>query len=375
MSRRRVSLGVYAPRPGAQSGLAGYAADSNRQIADVFEPFVVSLENHLGPWSFGRVLYHMSGGRDSVAAFRASEIRPGPMILHEHVLTQFFVDNHDLLDEPINELVRAAVGAALNRTFRSSAELAGVFARERHLYYLDLGLERLAIERATVVFTHSRHSLRLLRNRHPDVRFEPLDFPVRPLPAARRRAMRRKLNIPQSAVVFGSFGFTGRHKRMPRLLSAWRSLHLPDERAQLLVVGRGASDLTGDQDDPGIKTLDYIPSREKYETVMATVDVGVQLRGPTLGETSGVVAQLLASDVPVITSSESVLPLWANEELVDVVPMGEREVPRLRRALLDHVRRPGTTGHGRRWSGPTWRESILPALGAADVNLPIQERR
>jgi hypothetical protein len=77
---------------------------------------------------------------------------------------------------------------ALGREFHDSTELADLMERERHLQYLDLGLERMIVNRATTVFTHSRAALATLRKRYPHAQVQPLEFPARRLPRSQRQA-------------------------------------------------------------------------------------------------------------------------------------------------------------------------------------------
>lgn len=361
MSGDRPTLGVYTPLPGSPSGIADYVVTSSALLSAVADVRFVALCNYTSPVEFDHVLYHMGGGRDSVATLRAAIERPGPVILHEHVLSQFFVENHDLLDADTNRVVRDAFGGALDREFHHSTELADLMEQERHLHYLDLGLERMIVNRATMVFTHSRAALATLRQRYGHARVEQLEFPIRPLPR-QRYGVRAELGIPAAATVFGSFGFAGSHKRLSQVLHAWGRVDVPADVGRLLVVGRGTSRLRP-LANASTTVLGYVESGREFQRLLSAVDVGVQLRGPSLGETSGVIAQLLVSDVPVITSTESVLPAWASDELVRIVSPGPDEVDELAEVMGAYLtRRPLGRGRRRDVQTPPWRESVLDAL-------------
>ncbi len=361
MSAIRPTLGIYTPLPGSASGIADYSLTGSTLLSGDVRVEFISLDNYRCPYDFDLVLYQMGGGRESVAAFRAAAERPGPMILHEHILSQFFVENHDLLDANTNRQVREIFGDALHRTFDSSEELAALMKVDRSLQYLDLGLERIVVERATFVFTHSWEALAELEMRY-EGRVRPLDFPVKALTSEQRMRARGALGISDGVTVFGSLGFVGRHKRLPQVLHAWAELDVPSESGRLLVVGRGAAELRH-LANATTTIVEYVPSGDEFWSLVAAVDIGVQLREPSLGETSGVVAHMLASDVPVITSRRSVLPIWANSEMVRIVPPSADETGQLAglmQSFLTH--RP--TGQGRRSDKKIvpWRESVLAAL-------------
>jgi len=362
VSRNRPTLGTYSPLPGSPSGIADYAVTSSLLLDTMLDVRFIAMSNYTDPMSFDHVLYHMGGGPDSVAAFQAAARRPGPIILHEHVLNQFFVENHGLLDAATNQVVLDAFSEALGRPFRDSAELADLIERDRHLQYLDLGLERLVADRATVVFTHSRTALATLARRYGHDLVHPVEYPVLPLPHIDSDQVRADLGIPATATLFGSFGFVGRHKRLPQLMAAWSKLQVAPDVGWLLVAGSGASRL-GPVNNASITLLEYVKSGDDFLHLLAAADAGIQLRGPSLGETSAVIAQLLTSNVPVITSTESVLPMWASRELVRIVPPGPREVDELADVIAGYLSSlPIGSGRLADAPVPSWRESVLNAL-------------
>lgn len=363
------TLGIYAPPPGSRSGLKDYALSSSELIADLFDISFVSSRTYRPPEEFDYVLYHIGCGSESVAAYHAAGNRLGPVVLHEHILSQFFIENHDSLDAVTNARVRTEFQARLGVPINSSDQLDHLMRQERgrEIHYLDVGLERLVAERATTLFTHSAASFAHLSRSFPQLT-KPLEFPARPMSRDRRQFARRILGIPETATIVGSFGFVGTHKRLPVLLRAWAAMRVDPRRGHLLILGAGASDL---KPLTGVSTtmLEYIESPEEFLDYLGVVDIGVQLRWPTLGETSGVVAQFLASDIPVIVSTDSILPFWSADEIIRVVPPGLGEETRLAAAIGGWMVDP-PTGRGRRatpWL-PSWRDTVLQGLGCSVGN-------
>jgi glycosyltransferase involved in cell wall biosynthesis len=334
-------------------------------ISDVVEVQIVAEQNWRPPNEFDHVLYHIGCGRDSISALNALDHRCGPVILHEHVLNQLFVEQHRLFDEFTNSVVLQSFSQSLGRVFTDPEELEDLMRVQRGLQYSDLGLERLVFESGTIIFTHSQRSLKTLRGRYGHHRLELLEFPIEPLDLSDRGAVRAKLGALDSTTVFGSFGFVGSHKRLPRLLRAWDQLCPEPGKARLLVVGYGTDQFRG-LAGPSVTLMGYAESDVEFRRLLTAVDIGVQLRGPTLGETSGVVSLLLSSDIPVITSSDSLLPSWAEEALVAFVPPGPDEETQLAIIMNNWItHRP--RGAGRKANQPTgpWRDSVLGALGVA----------
>ena len=132
------------------------------------------------------------------------------------------------------------------------------------------------------------------------------------------------------------------NKRIPQLLEAFALLRRRHPGARLLLVG-GA----GDRFDvgrrlerlgltEGVERLDYVPE-ERMWSLMAACDVLVNLRYPTMGETSGSVIRALSLGRPLVVSDVG----WFAELPDDValkVPVDDFEVDVLEAALEFGVR-------------------------------------
>jgi glycosyltransferase involved in cell wall biosynthesis len=137
--------------------------------------------------------------------------------------------------------------------------------------------------------------------------------------------------------LIGCFGFLNMNKRIPQLLEAFASLRRRRPGARLLLAGA-----TGERFDlgrrlerlglaEGVDQLDYVPE-ERMWALMAACDVLVNLRYPTMGETSGSVIRALSLGKALVVSDVG----WFAElpdEVVLKVPVDEFEVPMLEAAI------------------------------------------
>jgi len=137
--------------------------------------------------------------------------------------------------------------------------------------------------------------------------------------------------------LIGCFGFLNMNKRIPQLLEAFASLRRTRPGAKLLLVGAA-----GERFDvgrrlerlgltEGVERLDYVPEARMW-SLMAACDVLVNLRYPTMGETSGSVIRALSLGRPLVVSDVG----WFSELPDDVVlkvPVDEYEVATLEAAL------------------------------------------
>jgi glycosyltransferase involved in cell wall biosynthesis len=147
----------------------------------------------------------------------------------------------------------------------------------------------------------------------------------------------------------GCFGYLNVNKRIPQLLEGFALLRRRRPGARLLLVGA-----TGERFDlvrrlerlglgeEAIVREDYVPE-ERLRSLMAACDVLVNLRSPTMGETSGAVIRALGLGKPLLVSDVG----WF-AELPDGValkiPVDEHEVRTIAAALelaVDHARELG----------------------------------
>jgi glycosyltransferase involved in cell wall biosynthesis len=137
--------------------------------------------------------------------------------------------------------------------------------------------------------------------------------------------------------LIGCFGFLNMNKRIPQLLEAFASLRRHRPGARLLLAGS-----SGERFDlgrhlerlglvDGVERLDYVPE-DRMWSLMAACDVLVNLRYPTMGETSGSVIRALSLGKALVVSDVG----WFAElpdHVALKVPVDGLEVPMLEAAL------------------------------------------
>ena len=142
----------------------------------------------------------------------------------------------------------------------------------------------------------------------------------------------------EGAPLIGSFGNVNASKRIPQLLEAFARLRRDRPDARLLLVGAVSPGFDLDRrlqrlglSGEGIVREAYV-EEERLWALMAACDVCVNLRSPTMGETSGSVIRQLSLGKPVVVSDVG----WFAELPDDValkVPVGDGETETLYAAL------------------------------------------
>jgi glycosyltransferase involved in cell wall biosynthesis len=188
------------------------------------------------------------------------------------------------------------------------------------------------------VIVHSRTVRDLVRGAGYQGPIWVVPHPAWPVPAL------RAVRVAAGPVV-GCFGVVNASKRIPELLRAFASVRSRHPEATLLLVGPTSPGFALERrlqrlglPEEGIRRESWVDEQRLWE-LMAGVDVLVNLRHPTMGETSGIAIRALSLGTPLVVSDVG----WFSE-LPDgaalKIPVDEGEVETLSAALELLVTRP-----------------------------------
>ncbi len=145
----------------------------------------------------------------------------------------------------------------------------------------------------------------------------------------------------------GSFGVPDPAKRTDLVVAAFRMLRQEHPDATLVLAGYHAAAYArafGLAEEPGLEIHDN-PGTERYRQLMASVDVAIQLRLRNMGESSGVIPQLLSHDTPTIVSAIGSFTEYG--DAVTALPP-ESTASELYTAIADNLSTPGRRRAARR---------------------------
>jgi glycosyltransferase involved in cell wall biosynthesis len=357
-----VRVAYYSPLPPSRSGIADYSALLLPALRERVE-IVLAEPGKRAPRA-DVALYHIGNDPDAHGwIVDALRVAPGVVVLHEYVLHHLVAgitigrgDARGYLDEMEREL-----GVA--------GRLLGLGVLDNLLPLLwetqpeRFPLSGRILDSAHGLIVHSQFVARRARAAGYDGRLWRIPHPVWPARDV----------VPASDVsgdpLIGCFGYLNINKRIPQLLEAFASLRRRHSGARLLLAGG-----TGERFDvgrrlerlgltEGVEQLDYVPE-ERMWSLMAACDVLVNLRYPTMGETSGSVIRALSLGKALVVSDVG----WFSELPDDVVlkvPVDELEVPMLEAAIgfaVDHQARLGAAARAY-----VEREHALPRVADAYV--------
>ena len=309
-------VAYFSPLPPARSGIADYSAELLPYLAQhvqltLFTPNPTQIDVPLAAqfdvrplssypaqrWQFDVALHQMGNSDNHAAHYEMFCRYPGLVVLHDYFLHHFLAHHtagQGNVAGYVRELTYAygQAGANLARQIRTGQAKNMVVERPLNQRLLNLSL-------GTIV--HSRYVQQLLANEgHPSHHIPAL---ITPHPAQSRRA---ELGIADEAIVFGSFGQINQARQFELSLRAFKQVVAQVPNAIYLIVGEVLPDVAladliaaaGLQNH--VRHIGYAATLQTFVDYLQTADIVINLRHPTLGETSAVALRALAAGKPTI---------------------------------------------------------------------------
>ncbi|MFN8000655.1 MAG: glycosyltransferase [Acidobacteriota bacterium] len=327
-------LAYFTPLPPSKSGVADYNAELLPHLArgaeiSVFVEQMRELRAHQNRPDFAvyhavhfdeihrqnpfdLCLYHQGNNQYHEYIYERALQTPGLVVMHEHCLHHFIAWRtlgRDNEDEYWDEMFYAygTLGARI-------AEMrAGGVGSDYQQFLLPLSRRLISASRG--VITHNGFSAAEIAREVPDIgRTIPLAvFPHHLAPQTYeldgwdKLDCRRRLGLAEDAWVIGSLGFVTQAKRIPATLRAFKRLLKVLPNAVFVIVGE---DHTRHPVTPLIEELGLrnqvrvtgYATEQDFFRYLKAVDVVVNLRYPTAGESSGTLTRALGAGKPVIVS-------------------------------------------------------------------------
>lgn len=327
-------IAYYSPLPPERSGIADYSALLLPALRNRLDVQVVGRGRTRPLRGTDVAVYHVGNNPDAhgwiVDALRR---RPGVVVLHDFVL------HHLVAGLTIGRRDGHGYLAAMEREAGVVGRLLGHGVLDKRIPPLwesrpdEFHLAGEVLDLATGLIVHSRYveekareagfERAIWRVPHPA-------WPVPPLPPPGAETHGEPL--------IGCFGNVNSSKRIPQLLEAFARLRRDRPAARLLLVGATSPGFDLDRrlqrlglSGEGILREDYV-REDRLWSLMAACDLCVNLRAPTMGETSGSVVRQLSLGKPLVVSDVG----WFSElpdEVALKVPVGSGEVETLHAAL------------------------------------------
>jgi glycosyltransferase involved in cell wall biosynthesis len=325
-----MKVAYYSPLPPDRSGIADYSAHLLPALEQRIE-VKVAKRRRPAPRGCDVALYHVGNNPDAhgwiVDAFRK---HPGVVVLHDVVLHHLVAGTTVACHRPDGYLDAMQRESGVIGRLLAHGVLDGLLQPLWEDRAAEFPLTMWVVEPATGIIVHSRFAAQWLRELGYAGPVWRIPMPAWEVPPAAVESRRPD-------VVIGCFGHMNTAKRIPQLLDAFGRLRLGRPKAQLVLGGGQAPgfDLTELLEARSLGNSvvrhDYLAEAELWQLI-AESDVLVNLRSPTMGETSAMVVRALSLGKPLVVSDIG----WFSElpdQVAVKVPVDERETEALVQAL------------------------------------------
>ena len=297
-----MKVAYYSPLPPTRSGIADYSALLLPALENRVDVIRIGRRRRLGPRDVDVRLYHVGNNPDAHGwIVDALLSKAGVVVLHDFVLHHLVAgltvgrgNGHGYLD-------------AMEREGGVVGRLLGHGVLDKRIPPLwesrpeDFHLAGEVLDLATGLIVHSRYVEGRARAAGYEGPIWRIPHPAWKVPAV------EPASIAGSPLI-GSFGNVNASKRIPQLLEAFAALRRERPDARLLLVGAVSPGFDLDRrlqrlglSEEGIVREAYVEEDQLW-SLMAACDVCVNLRAPTMGETSGSVIRQLSLGKPVVVS-------------------------------------------------------------------------
>ena len=296
-------VAFFSPMPPSKSGIADYSAALVEPLSELVDLQVFSEQpDNFEPSKFDIPIYQIGNNQFHSFAYDRALAFPGVVVLHEanlhHLIAERTIKNNDW-DGYLRELefdggVQAATYGQRVRALEVGPDYEGV------------PMLRRILQASRGIIVHSHFVERAVRQAG-------FDGPIGVIPHGAwlvegdRFGVRQRLGLDTATPLIGIFGFLKPYKRIAESLRAFQRLTRVHPHARLILVGEPHPELPLNSilDGLGIRdsvrVLGFTPI-EEFTNYIAACDVVLNLRYPTVGETSGTLLRSLGLGRAVIVS-------------------------------------------------------------------------
>ena len=289
--------------PPSKSGIADYSAallselQKHARITTIDSP-----DTPYDPAQFDIDVYQIGNNPFHTFAYDAALRRPGVVVMHESNLHHLIADctiRRGSWDAYMAEVV-------LNGTARDVEFSYRVRALEVGPDYEGVKMTRRILNAAKGVIVHSQFMVDEMRDggyAGPIARIPHGSW----IPEADRLEWRTKLGLNASTPLIGAFGFIKPYKRISESLRAMRRLVRLTPEVRMILVGEPHPEFPVQELIRSLDLEDYVhvlgfTPIEHFTGYMAACDIILNLRYPTVGESSGSMLRALGLGKAVLVS-------------------------------------------------------------------------
>ncbi len=350
----RLRIAYFSPLPPVRSGIADYSSELLPYLAEyaditLFSSTPHNIESNLTTqflvkpldsyprehWQYDMALYQMGNSAYHAEIYKMLLSYSGIVVLHDYSLHQFI-----------------AYCAVHGGNIAGYVREAGYELGQQGINYVkktevdhknilnNAPLNKRLIDSSLGIITHSKYAKNLILEQAEDVVATVIPQQIAPTKVVSRR---HQLGWPDNAVIFASAGQIATVKQVHFALHAFQKVRQTYKNAYYLIVGEDVEnvDLLNIAQSLGlsdfVRHVGYIKDKEEFIEWIYTADVIINLRHPTIGETSAIALRALAVGRPLILFDHGWYHELPDSVCIKVPPLNKNA---LVKAMLQLIQQP-----------------------------------
>jgi glycosyltransferase involved in cell wall biosynthesis len=337
----RLRIAYFSPLPPERSGIADYSRELLPYLAQQAEVILYAADpGHVTEEmktqfevrdlsrfeqehrQFDMALYQMGNSEYHASFYPILTHFPGVVVLHDYGIHHFIA--HRTLTQGDFAGYAREMGYALGARGMHLAHAIRLGQAPSAVY--EAALNDRVLSSSLGLIVHSAYVADKVRQRG-------FDRPLTIIPALIEehpgRSRRDELNLPEDAVLFASFGVITKQKQIEMALRAFRTVRESVPNARYLLVGEALVDmdlkaLIEELNLVGpVIQVGYVPDLNLFVDWVHTADVVINLRDPTVGETSATALRAMAAGRPLIVFDHGWYREIPDEATIKTEPLDE----------------------------------------------------
>src|SRR5262245_10675061 len=323
-------LAYFTPLPPSKSGIADYNSEllpylakgaeisvfvaeadelrCNRDRADFSVHGASDFDEIHARRPYDLCVYHLGNNTYHEYIYDRSTRTPGLLVMHESCMHHLVAGM--TLARKGADAYRDELFYAYGRRGALIADMRADAVASEYQQFL-MPLNRRAVHGSLGVIVHNAYAASNLEGLNGDIPVEVIPHHLSPrayeVDGMDKVECRRGLGIPEDALVIASLGFVTQSKRIPAALAAFKRLLGQFPNAMFLVVGEdhwkwSVAPLIEEMGLRESARLTGYVSEDDFFRYLKAVDVVVNLRYPTAGETSGTLIRALGAGLPLVVT-------------------------------------------------------------------------
>jgi glycosyltransferase involved in cell wall biosynthesis len=343
-----------------------------KNLADIYPASEFVWRNLKYPYDVN--IYQMGNNTCHAYIYPYAFQYPGILVLHDynlhHSRLKMAVDTHKLHEygAEIEYCYPGEKGEVLADTV-----ISGMGSR---FQYFKFPYNKILIDASLLTAVHSSYVKEIIEKEVPAARVAKITMGVPEIKPDKSRVggLRKKHKLQPNDIILASFGAVTPEKRIVPIMRVFKELISKQAKIKYVMVGNRSEDLDIDKLVKDLKLEDKVivtgfVERDDFFNYLALADVCINMRYPTVRETSAALLRILAMGKPVVISDLLHLGDIPEEIAIKIPLMDEEEVllRELRHLIKNKSRREKMSKAGLHFirenhSLEVMRDSYLPVI-------------